>query len=277
MIISYEHFIETLNRKIKSGDDFYLQLLKTVIDNPCRYCGLFRLSNAKMKLIQNVTQSKEIKFGDFMEEITTEYIGLLGYANQRKEIGRDENGDRLNADQVFILDNIFFLVEQKIRDDHDSTKKRGQFANFDKKVRLIKEQHPNMHIIAIMWFIDDSLTKNMNYYQRKMNECSYENTELHLYYGGEFFNSLQNGSLVWEELIRYLTRYRLENSQEIFAIPDFGTSEEMYNALLQLSRKYWDKLLSDNPKYNLLRNEMFSSGDNLEKAIKNRAINLTFR
>lgn len=268
MIISYEHFIEKLNRKIKSGDDFYLELLETVIDNPSRYCGLFRLSNAKTKLIQNVTQSKEIKFGDFMEEIVTEYIGLLGYSNQRKEIGCDENGDRLNADQVFTIGNTFFLVEQKIRDDHDSTKKRGQFANFDKKVRLIRKQHPNMHIVAIMWFIDDGLVKNKNYYQQEMNACSYENTELHLYYGGEFFNSLQNGSLVWDELISYLTRNRLENSQEIFAIPDFGTSEEMYNALLQLSKKYWTKLLSRNAKYDLLRKEMFSSGDNLEKARK---------
>lgn len=41
----------------------------TVVKNPNRYTGIFRLSNAKTKLIQNVTQSREIKFGDFMEEI----------------------------------------------------------------------------------------------------------------------------------------------------------------------------------------------------------------
>ena len=106
MIITYDHFMERLNKKIKSGDDFYLELLKTVIDNPSRYCGLFRLSNAKTKLIQNVTQSKEIKFGDFMEDIVTEYLGLIGYENCAKDLGVDENGDRLNK---FLLKIILFF------------------------------------------------------------------------------------------------------------------------------------------------------------------------
>lgn len=265
-MMTYEHFKERLNRKIKSGDDFYLELLETVIDNPSRYCGLFRLSNAKTKLIQNVTQSKEIKFGDFMEDIATEYIEMLGYKLYTKDLGFDENGDRLNADQVFGIDDTIYLVEQKIRDDHDSTKKRGQFANFDKKVNLIRKQHPNLHLIAIMWFIDDGLIKNKNYYQQEMDRTVYPNTELHLYYGGEFFNSLNGGSMVWDEMLEYLTRNRLENSSDIFTIPDFGTSEEMFNALLQLPSRYWTKLLSHNSKYDLLRKEMFSSGDNLAKA-----------
>lgn len=139
MIVTYEQFQERLNAKIKSGDDFYIELLKTVIDNPSRYCGLFRLSNAKTKLIQNVTQSKEIKFGDFMEDIATEYIELLGYTLHEKNLGADENGDKLNADQVFSNEQSIFLVEQKIRDDHDSTKKRGQYSNFKKKVDLIRK------------------------------------------------------------------------------------------------------------------------------------------
>ena len=268
MIISYENFMDKLNRKIKSGDDFYFELLETVIDNPSRYCGLFRLSNAKTKLIQNVTQSREIKFGDFMEEIVTDYLGLIGYDNKAKDLGVDKNGDRLNADQVFVKDGTLYLVEQKIRDDHDSTKKRGQFANFDKKVNLIKKQYPAMHLVAIMWFIDDGLIKNKNYYQQEMNNTHYPDTKLYLYYGGEFFNSLNGGKAVWDEVIEYLTRNRMENSNEIFSIPDFGTSEEMYKALLRLPSKYWTKLLSRNGKYDLLRKEMFSSGENLEKARK---------
>lgn len=50
MIITYEEFCELLIRHIESGEDFYLSLLNNVIDNPSRYCGLFRLSNAKTKL-----------------------------------------------------------------------------------------------------------------------------------------------------------------------------------------------------------------------------------
>ncbi|MGO5164736.1 MULTISPECIES: hypothetical protein [unclassified Candidatus Paralachnospira] len=78
-MIDYADFVSRLNAKVKSDEDFYVELLKTVIKSPHRYTGIFRLTNAKTKLIQNVTQSREIKFGDFMEEIVTEYIALMGY------------------------------------------------------------------------------------------------------------------------------------------------------------------------------------------------------
>lgn len=268
MFLKYDEFKDRLNEKIKSGKDFYLELLMTVIDNPSRYCGLFRLSNAKTKLIQNVTQSIEIKFGDFMEELITLYISMLGYTNESKDLGCDQNGDRLSADQVFVLDNTIYLVEQKIRDDHDSTKKRGQYSNFEKKVALIKLQHPNMHLNASMWFIDDGLVKNKNYYLQEMSNSIHEDTELHLYYGNEFFDSLNGGKEAWQEIISFLRRNRMENSTEIFTIPDFGTSQEIYEALLKLPEKYWKKLLSNDTKYELLVQEMFCTGDNLEKAKK---------
>lgn len=269
-IISFENFKNALNKTIKSGDDFYIELLETVINNPNRYCGLFRLSNAKTKLIQNVTQSIEIKFGDFMEEIITEYISKMGYINITKDLGFDENGDRLNCDQLFTLGNNLYLVEQKIRDDHDSTKKRGQYANFYKKINLLKRKHPDKHIIGIMWFIDDGLCKNKNYYKGEMENTSFENVELHLYYGGEFFEELNNGNNVWKEIISHLEKLRLENTNEILSIPDFGTSDEIFNALLKLEVKYWKKLISNNEKYNRLRIELFSNGDNLDKAKKIR-------
>jgi hypothetical protein len=113
--------------------------------------------------------------------------------------------------------------------------------------------------------------------QNEMKNCNYPDTELHLYYGGEFFKSLDSDNDIWDEIIDYLTRNRLENSSEKFSIPDFWTSDVMYNALLHLPTKYWLKLLSVSSKYDLLRKEMFSSGDNLEKAKKNWAIDLTIK
>ena len=125
---NYEDFAEELNTKIKPDDSLYYELLITVIKNPKRYTGIFRVSNAKTKLIQNVTQSREIKFGDFMEDIITWYISERGYENLDKNISSE-----LQADQLFRKDNVIYLIEQKIRDDHDSTKKRGQYDNFSKK------------------------------------------------------------------------------------------------------------------------------------------------
>lgn len=266
MIILYDEFCELLMKHIQSGKDFYLDLLETVIDNPSRYCGLFRLSNAKTKLIQNITQSNEIKFGDIVEELSTEYIDRLGYQNFEKNLGKDENGDNLNVDQYFTDGEIIYIVEMKIRDDHDSTKKRGQYSNFQKKIKLIMQKNPGKHIDASMWFVDDGLVKNKNYYKSMMDAEKLENCSLHLYYGGEFFSSLKGGEEAWKEFIDILTKYRMQNSKVDVNVPDFGSSVEIYNALLELPNKYWNKLNSSLPQYQLLRKELFSSGDNLEKA-----------
>lgn len=266
MFFKYEEFINKLNEWIKTGKDFYVDLLENIINNPNRYCGIFRLSNPQTKLIQNVTQSQEIKFGDFIEDITTEYIEKLGYINQNKLIGKDTDGNLLDADQVFIDKENIYLVEQKMRDDHDSTKKRGQYQNFEKKIMVLKNKYPLLHLNAIMWFVDDSLIKNKNYYLDEMKKTHYHNTELHLYYGDEFFKSLKNGLLAWNELIEYLKKNKKENSTKEFNIPDFGKSKEIYDALLSLPKKYWEKLLSNDNKYLIVRNELFSSGNNLEKA-----------
>lgn len=267
MYMNYEDFKAKLNAKFVNGQEFYIQLLKTVIDNPTRYTGIFRVSSAKTKLIQNVTQSHEIKFGDFIEDIITEYIDLLGYKNLPKNIGQNENGDTLNTDQLFLSadDETVFLVEQKIRDDHDSTKKRGQFNNFIYKVELLKKQYPNNQMVGVMWFIDNGLKKNKNYYKSEMEEYmkNHSEVDLKMYYGGEMFEDLFNKECAWEEITDYLRKNKSERSAEQLYIPDFDTSSEILSALKQLPPKYIKKLKSDDEKYVQLRAELFPTGVNL--------------
>lgn len=272
-MIDYSEFTEMLNRRIKLGKEFFLDLLNKVIDDPTRYVGLFRLSNAKTKLVQNVTQSNEIKFGDFMEEIVTEYIRLQGYTIHDKWLGADANGDLLNADQLFSINDQIFLVEQKIRDDHDSTKKRGQFLNFKKKVNLIKNRNQGKIINGIMWFIDDSKRKNQRYYIQEMNAFRMNNVNLNLYYGQEFFESLYRGDDAWDELVNHLQTYRQSQSNDVINIPDFDTSEEVYLALLEISTTRWKKLLSNTDLYVLLRKELFPTNYNIDKAKRQRGRN----
>jgi hypothetical protein len=87
MVISYDEFMKLLESRIMSDDDGYSKLVETVVKYPARYSGLFRLSNAKSKLVQNVTQSREIKLGDFLEDIVTVYFSKLGYTNLEKNLG----------------------------------------------------------------------------------------------------------------------------------------------------------------------------------------------
>ncbi|WP_051622769.1 HpyAIV family type II restriction enzyme [Mycoplasmopsis primatum] len=266
MIISYDEFTDLLNKKIKTGNEFYVDLLENIISNPSRYSGIFRLTNAKTKLIQNVTQCNEIKFGEFIEEIVTYYIERLGYQNLKKNIKDNESENWLNTDQYFTDGSAFFLVEQKVRDDHDSTKKRGQFNNFHEKIKLIRNINKGHKLNAIMWFIDDNLTKNKKFYESEIKKLSYKNTDIYLFYGSEFFHSLNNGAEAWNEFTSYLTRKRYEDSYETINIPDFGNSNEIYDALLKISKKSWIKLLSNDSKYIQLRKELFSNGENLKKA-----------
>lgn len=54
----------------------------------------------------------------------------------------------------------------------------------------------------------------------------------------------------------------------MIAIPDFDTSEEIYQALKKLKleeRNLYNKLISEKPEYVQLRNELFPTGKNLER------------
>lgn len=265
-IIDYTYFVARLNEKIKADEDFYYELLQTIVKNPKRYTGVFRISNIQTKLIQNVTQSREIKFGDFIEEIITEYLERAGYANHNKNIGFDEDGNALSADQVFSKDDKVYLVEQKVRDDHDSTKKRGQYENFRKKYALLKQKYNDKHIVAVMWFVDDGLKKNKHYYT-EMAQLENLDVEIHICYGKDLFYSVLHQDAVWEEFYGYLLRNKIERDNELLEIPDFDKSEEMLFALKRLRLEeptLFEKLMSDQPNMLQLRAELFPTEHNIK-------------
>ena len=267
-MIPYDKFAAELNRTIKYDVEFYRDLLEKVIDNPKRYTGIFRVSNVSTKLVQNATQIREIKFGDFLENIVTKYIEIMGYISLDKSIGVDDDGNALEADQVFCSGDTIYLIEQKVRDDHDSTKKRGQYDNFRKKYQLLQATYPDYKINASMWFIDDGLVKNKRYYEGIAASEQDERVSKHVYYGGAIFDEVFERPDVWQELCAHLSRSKKERSQEILKTPDFDTSEEIYQALRYIKeykpRKY-KKLLSDKPAYVQLRAEVFPTGANLAR------------
>lgn len=263
--MEYIEFKRMLKAEVFS-DDLNYQILKTVIENPQRYIGIFRITSAKTKLIQNITQSCEIKFGDFIENILTLYLTEMGYENLEKNLGDDEEGNPLSADQVFKKQNVVTLIEQKVRDDHDSTKKRGQYANFIKKIKKLKSLYPNYIIHGIMWFSDELLKKNKKYYLEQIQNNTDSVVELNIFYGKELFLSYFNDLTYWEELVSHLTQYRQDECRNILSVPDLDNSLEMRNALEKMKRdepKLIRKLLSNKEDYIKLRNEFFPTAYNL--------------
>ncbi|WP_139453020.1 HpyAIV family type II restriction enzyme [Campylobacter armoricus] len=264
--MNYQNFKNKLDVRI-FGEDLNYEILLTVLNNPKRYIGLFRITNAKTKLIQNITQSCEIKFGDFIEEILNEYIIEMGYEVLNKNIGVDDKNNKLNADQVFKDNDNIYLIEQKIRDDHDSTKKRGQYANLIKKIKTLKQKFPNYHIVACMWFSDDSLKKNKKFYEEQICNNTDEKVNIFIFYGKELFINLFQRIDIYNELISHLKKNKEERSKGILSVPDFDTSEEIKIALLKTKENYpklIKKLLSSKEEFVELRKELFPTGKNLE-------------
>lgn len=264
--MQYSNFKKMLKKEV-FGEDLNYQILKTVIENPQRYIGIFRVTSAKTKLIQNITQSCEIKFGDFIENILTEYLSDMGYKNLNKDLGKDEDGNSLSADQVFQHGKNVVLIEQKIRDDHDSTKKRGQYANFVKKIKKLKKMYPTVKIHGIMWFSDDLLKKNKKYYQEEIENNTDLTVELNVFYGKELFSEYFKKLDCWNELVQHLTQYRTEECKKILSVPDLDTSIEMRKILMKMKQKepkLIRKLLSDKDEYKKLRAEFFPTERNLK-------------
>lgn len=256
--IEYNEFVnkldETVYKKAKAD------LLKKISDNPHRYIGLFRPTSPEMKLIQNITQSHEISFGDFIEDIVTQYLGLF-YENLEKR-HRYKNKTLL-FDQLFKYNNKIFMLEQKMRDDHDSTKKRGQFENFIKKLEYLHNTYPNTKIVAGMWFVDPSLTKNKNYYKEKMQENRSDNHELYLFYGDEFMAYLNKIS-IWDEIIDYLTKRKTKEEKKIELNFEENWSETKKELKEHVTKSIWIKLISNKSIVNEILPILFPTNKYIE-------------
>ncbi len=130
-----------------------------------------------------------------------------------KRFTNDDN-DVLNIDQCFKKDNKVYFIEQKVRDDHDSTKKRGQISNFEKKLDIMLSNYAENELVGIFYFIDPDLVKNRNFYASELAKMTTDyNVETQLFYGKPLFDYL-GFSDVWSEILNYLAKWKQE-------IPDF--------------------------------------------------------
>lgn len=240
MIISFEDFRADLERTIHK--DMKSSLLMKLSKEPNRYVGLFRLSDPELKLIQNITQSREILFGDFMESIVTRYLSTK-YKNLSKHRS-DENGSR-RFDQLFQDDQKIIFVEQKVRDDHDSTKKRGQFSNFKDKLNYLEDTFSNIEIEGIMWFIDDSFTKNKSYYSREIAKLNSENGhKTDLIYGSLFFEKLDMPE-VWSEICSHIARWKRDHSRNISLNFEENWEETKKELTSNITKRNWNLLITN--------------------------------
>ena len=233
--MEYNQFVEVFERRIFANS--YSKLLTSLAKNPDRFVGIFRSSKPLHKLSQNLSQSREIKFGDAFEEVIELYLSNNGFSIKEKNL--THNGNSLRVDQYFERDNHVYFAEQKVRDDHDSTKKTGQMDNFLEKERVITHENPGKSCKGFFYFIDPSLKKNRNYYYNRLKEESIIASEL--CYGSEFFDSIEMTN-EWNEIITHLTTWR-DNLPDMLNL-NFDKFEGAFDEVKELQPSIWKKLFT---------------------------------
>lgn len=72
-----------------------------------------------------------------------------------------------------------------------------------------------------MWFIDEALKKNKNYYNAEITKETIPDVALSVLYGQELFSNIFSRKDIWDEICIHLQRNKLERTDEILQIPDF--------------------------------------------------------
>jgi len=262
--MQYNQFKQIFNETIfeKSKSD----LLEKIANNPSRYVGLFRPTKPKAKILQNLLQSHEIRFGDAFEHLIEKYLELKGCGILQKKYTID-NGDVLNIDQCFKKENKIYFIEQKVRDDHDSTKKRGQIENFEKKLDLMLSKYQENELVGIFYFIDPDLVKNRNFYTSELAKMTIDyGVETHIFYGKPLFDYL-DFSDIWAEILDYLKKWR----EEIPDLPEINfdiDAQHTFEEIKDIKPLYFRKLLENEEIFNDIVLTLFPQKTTLKLLLK---------
>ena len=234
-MLDYEEFRNILNEALLKGGR--VQLLQRMASNPERFIGLFRPTSSREKLLQNVLQSLEIRFGDAMERVLREWLTSKGYNMQPQRI---ESG--LVCDLYFSSPDggSTYLVEMKMRDDHDSSKRTGQWDNFAAKVKQLYELHDGK-LTAIFYFLDPALTKNRRYYERQCQQLAnqLQGVNIRVMYGRELFEYLSTGE-DWTQLLEHLRTWK--NQLQSSELLNMETEEALMEITQKLNIRVWRRI-----------------------------------
>lgn len=241
--MKYEKFCAILNKHIFKGEK--KELLQKIAYNPERFIGLFRPTKPGAKVLQHLLQSHEIRFGNALEELLSELLEEWGFKRLPSQIVPNPTNPRrkLYIDQYFRDDKIYYFIEQKVRDDHDSTKKRGQINNFETKLEFLFKKH-QQNLKGIMYFIDPDLSKNKNFYIEELDKMRETyGTELKLLYGGELFEYFSKPD-VWNTVLEWLSQWK----KSLPELPEVNLDEypvESFEDIKDLEIRYWRKILEN--------------------------------
>jgi len=198
---------------------------------------LFRPTKPKAKILQNLLQSHEIRFGDAFELIIEKYFELKNYELLPNRYKNREGRD-LNIDQCIRKNKKIYFIEQKVRDDHDSSKKTGQIDNFEKKIEILIDTYGDKNLEGYFYFIDPDLVKLSKDYGIKLYLC----------YGKELFDTILEPQ-IWTDIIKNLTLWK----SELPDLPEINfdkDSKHSFEEIKDISPSIFRKLFDNETIYN---------------------------
>jgi len=192
--------------------------------------------------LQHLLQSHEIRMGDALEEIIEEILKSLGFKILSKTM-ISESGETVSLDQYFTDGKVYYFIEQKVRDDHDSTKKRGQIANFETKLEILNKKHSS-ELVGMMYFIDPDLSKNKNYYLQELKRLEdFYGIKLSLFYGKELFDYLKSPDL-WDNILLWLKQWK-DSLTDLPEVNFDKAPEQSFVEIKDLELRNWRKILEN--------------------------------
>ncbi len=204
MSFSQKELFEILNNYIISGEK--KEIIEKLALRPERFTGIFRPTKPHGKIMQHILQSREIKMGNALEKVTQRLIEDMGYEIINNNL-IELSGEKMKVDIYFRDAQNTFFIELKIRDDHDSSKKRGQIKNFEKKLEALYDRHGNS-LIAIMYFVDPSFRKNSEFYKLELDKINkYYPIEILLMYGPDLFVRLGE-QRHWNKMLEWIKNWK---------------------------------------------------------------------
>lgn len=190
------------------------------------------------KIEQSAFSAINIVFGKNMETITSDLITLYGGTMLNNKRGDKE------ADIFFSYKGKQYLIEQKVRDDHDTNKRVGQALDFIEKKNVFSSNN------SAFWFVEEIFDKNKKYYRDTIKEELYYGKEINDFMSSIFGAKGRNFFFDYKEKIK-----RAQREIDVFSLT-FSHSIELKNispvSLRKMIEKYGEEKIS---------NYFFAGGD----------------
>lgn len=227
-----QQFITHIYNNHSNGNKFIImKSLEIMFEKSERITGFLRLQTIKKKLTQAVGQSLEIKTGDLIEAYFNDvFYALYGVFVEKNEVS--DNEGPLKCDLLFKKDDIVYVAEVKIRDDHDNSKIEGQTNNLKRKIEAVKQLNSGVNVFGFIWFIDNNFHKHETYFRHALSEIGTElSCDTGVLYGSELLEKLnivnewsifkENYLLLKNEFatnLDFISEYDFQNDPDGFVI-----------------------------------------------------------